>query len=66
MQNYKAYATIYRIDKTSRIKYWVIGFLVALVFLMFLPWTQNIRGKGSITTLRQEQRPQELNSIIIK
>lgn len=64
MQNYKAYSAIYRINKTSRIKYWVIGFAAVLAFLMFLPWTQNIRGKGSITTLRQEQRPQELNSII--
>jgi len=31
---------------------------------MFLPWTQNIKAKGSITTLKQEQRPQEINSPI--
>ncbi len=31
---------------------------------MFLPWTQNILAKGTVTTLRQEQRPQELNTII--
>ncbi len=64
MQNYKAYSNIYRHDKTSHIIYWFIGFLTVLVIIMFLPWTQNIRGKGSITTLKQEQRPQELNSII--
>jgi len=38
--------------------------LIMLVLTMFLPWTQNIRAKGTITTLRQEQRPQELNTII--
>ncbi|HCT24468.1 MAG TPA: biotin attachment protein, partial [Chitinophagaceae bacterium] len=32
--------------------------------VLFLPWTQNIRARGSVTTLLQEQRPQELNSII--
>jgi len=29
-----------------------------------LPWTQNISSIGSVTTLYQDQRPQELNSII--
>ena len=31
---------------------------------MFLPWTQNIRAKGQVTTLKQEQRPQQINTII--
>jgi len=35
-----------------------------MLVILFLPWTQNIRAKGNVTTLRQEQRPQELNSII--
>ncbi len=34
------------------------------MIVMFLPWTQNIRSTGSITTLRQEQRPQQINTII--
>jgi multidrug resistance efflux pump len=64
MKTIKAYSAIYRHHKTSRIKYWAIGFLVAFIIILFLPWTQNIRAKGSVTTLRQEQRPQEINSII--
>jgi multidrug efflux pump subunit AcrA (membrane-fusion protein) len=64
MKTLNAYKAIYRHDKSSRIKYWAIGFLVALLIILFLPWTQNIRARGSVTTLRQEQRPQELNSII--
>lgn len=36
---------------------------IAIVFL-FLPWTQNIQSKGKVTTLRPEQRPQTIQSVI--
>lgn len=32
--------------------------------VLFLPWTQNIRSKGYLTTLNPDQRPQTINSII--
>jgi multidrug resistance efflux pump len=32
--------------------------------MLFLPWTQNIRSTGTVTTLYQDQRPQQLNAII--
>lgn len=35
-----------------------------LLICVFLPWTQNIRGKGYVTTLSPEKRPQTVNSII--
>lgn len=47
--------------KLRRVLY-IIGGLVLLI--MLLPWTQNIRSNGKITTLRPEQRPQTINSII--
>jgi multidrug efflux pump subunit AcrA (membrane-fusion protein) len=62
--NISSYKKIYRINKHSKVKRWtlfIIGF--SLVFLL-LPWTQNIRARGSVTTLRQEERPQEINSVI--
>ncbi len=37
----------------------LIGFLV-----MFLPWTQNIRSKGIVTTLNAKERPQTIQSLI--
>ena len=64
MNNLKAYQSIYGYNKNSKIKYWVIGFFISISVILFLPWTQNVRAKGNVTTLRQEQRPQELNSII--
>lgn len=39
--------------------------LLGLLFIfMFLPWQQNIRSTGKVTTLYPNQRPQQLNSII--
>lgn len=31
---------------------------------LFLPWTQNIRGTGAVTTLKPDQRPQTIHSAI--
>lgn len=31
---------------------------------MFLPWTQNIQSRGNVTTLRPDQRPQTIHSVI--
>jgi membrane fusion protein, adhesin transport system len=38
--------------------------LFFLIITMFLPWTQNIRTRGYVTTLTPDQRPQSINSII--
>lgn len=39
-------------------------FFILLLLILFLPWTQNIRSKGNITTLRPEQKPQTINTSI--
>lgn len=38
-------------------------FAIALLF-MFVPWTQNIRAGGNVTTLKPNQRPQSIHSVI--
>lgn len=40
--------------------------IFSLLFLvaMFLPWTQNIRASGKVTTLQPNQRPQTVQSVI--
>ncbi len=62
--SHTSFTKVYWIHRKSSVKRWLWGMLVLLIVIMFLPWTQNIRAKGIITTLRQEQRPQELNTII--
>lgn len=60
----KSYTHIYQIEKTSKVKYWFFSIFIFFIVLLFLPWTQNIRARGSVTTLKMEQRPQEMNTII--
>ncbi len=40
------------------------SFLLLIMLFLFIPWTQNIQSSGLVTTLRPEQRPQELNTLI--
>lgn len=59
-----SFRKVYKIDRKGNLKKWFYGMLLLILLAMFLPWTQNVRAKGAVTTLRQEQRPQELNTII--
>lgn len=42
----------------------ILIFLAIFLLFLFLPWTQNIRANGFLTTLRPEQRPQTIQSVI--
>lgn len=59
-----SFEKIYFGNHRSSIRKWFYGVLVSLLIFLFLPWTQNIRARGAITTLRQEHRPQQMNTII--
>ncbi len=60
----RSFNSVYRVHHKSRVRYWFLGIFIVMGIILFLPWTQNIRAKGTVTTLRQEERPQELNTII--
>lgn len=55
---------IYHIHRKSRVKRWFLFILIGGIITLFLPWTQNIKVMGNVSTLYQEQRPQQLNSPI--
>jgi multidrug resistance efflux pump len=63
-KEYSAYKAIYSVDTESRIKNIFWGLFVLLLIILFVPWTQNINTSGVVTTQYQEQRPQQINSII--
>ena len=63
-QNAAVYQHIYRQNKKNRIRYWFFILVFVNLCLLFLPWTQNIRATGMVSTLRQEDRPQQVNTII--
>ncbi|MEN8886016.1 MAG: biotin/lipoyl-binding protein [Winogradskyella sp.] len=42
----------------------LFAFAVVGLIILFLPWTQNITGRGLVTTLTPDQRPQTIQSQI--
>ncbi len=42
----------------------LVVFSGVFLIMMFVPWTQNINARGNVTTLRPDQRPQTIHSII--
>ncbi len=62
--HFTAFDHVYRQNDKNRIKTWFLLLLVFLTIILFLPWTQNIRATGTVTALKQEQRPQQINTII--
>lgn len=59
-----SYKKIFQISKQNHGYRYIVIMLSLLVLVLFLPWTQNVRSTGRVTTLRQEQRPQNINAII--
>jgi multidrug resistance efflux pump len=42
----------------------IVFFFILGVLILFLPWTQNISGSVAVTTLKPNQRPQSIQSVI--
>jgi len=43
---------------------WLLGMGLIFLIVLFLPWQQNIRGKGKVTALSPRNRPQTIETII--
>lgn len=64
MMKLKSVDHIYHINRDSRVKRWFFIFIGLCLVVLLLPWTQNIKARGTVSTLYQGQRPQQLNSPI--
>lgn len=65
--NTKKFSSFGRVERkrAGRVLIKVLWFLFfVFLLLMFLPWTQNIRSRGVVTTLKPDQRPQTVQSVI--
>ncbi len=40
------------------------AFLAAVAFLIYVPWVQNVGGRGVITTLNPNERQQDINALV--
>lgn len=61
---YKSITSVARRPHYEILNKVIIGFLIFGVACLFLPWTQNISGTGSVTTLKPDQRPQTVHNAI--
>lgn len=61
---YKSFSSVQSVKSNKTIAV-ILGTILGLtILLLFLPWTQNIRARGYVTTLKPDQRPQAVHSII--
>lgn len=63
-QEYKSFKLIQKPRLTKALSRWAISILLLLILLTFLPWTQNIRSSGQVTTFNPADRPQTVHSTI--
>lgn len=63
-EKFSSFNKVYSIRSNRTFRIWVGIIFLATIILLFLPWTQNIRTRGAVTTLLQEQRPQQVNALI--
>lgn len=64
LTKFKSGAHVFNKDYYKQSKRFLTGFAIACLIILFLPWTQNIAGRGSVTSLTPEQRPQTIQSPI--
>lgn len=62
--NYKSFGKVSQKASSRAFAKILIGTLIMIMIIMFIPWTQNIRGRGYVTTLKPDQRPQTVHSVI--
>ena len=60
----RAFRTIGQARANKLFAKWVIAICTVVLLGLFLPWTQNIRARGTVTSLSPDQRPQTIHAII--
>ena len=64
LDKYKSFQML-KEKSVSKVLIWVmVGIFIFAFLALFLPWTQNIRAKGNVTTLNPGDRPQAVQATI--
>ena len=64
LSNYSAFGKVTRVRHYKYFNRFLIALALVSFIFLFLPWTQNIQGRGFVTTLQPDQRPQTIQSPI--
>jgi len=62
--DYASYQNVEQARSSKRLRRALYGLGLLALIVLFIPWTQNIRSGGEITTMRPEQRPQTINTVL--
>ena len=62
--SFTAFRTIGNARANKLFARWVLAICAVMLISLFLPWTQNIRARGTVTSLSPDQRPQTIHAII--
>lgn len=62
--NFESGKVIFEVSYFRQFNYFLFVLLFVFLTILFLPWTQNVVGKGYVTTLNPEKRPQSIQSSI--
>jgi len=63
-ENFTSFSKIMGGKNSRALKRLLFSLLILLVIMLCLPWTQNISGNGKLTSLRPDQRPQSIQTVI--
>lgn len=64
ISRFKAAQKVFHKRHYKQFNRFLLAFSIIGLIVLFLPWTQNITGKGYLTTLTPDQRPQTIQSPI--
>lgn len=64
LSGYKAVQRVSQHKYNKHFNRFLIVLAAIFIIMLFLPWTQNVRGRGFLTTLTPDQRPQTIQSPI--
>ncbi|MGV6830859.1 MAG: HlyD family secretion protein [bacterium] len=64
LTQFKSSKHVFNKGQNKHFRRFLGAFAIVGVIVLFLPWTQNITGRGLVTTLTPDQRPQTIQSPI--
>ncbi|MEO0572049.1 MAG: HlyD family efflux transporter periplasmic adaptor subunit [Bacteroidota bacterium] len=64
LSSFKAARRVFHRRHYKHFNRFLLAFSFIGLIILFLPWTQNVSGKGFVTTLTPDQRPQTIQSPI--
>ncbi len=64
LKGQSSYQEVMRPKASRKLVYLLFSLFILAFIILFLPWTQNVRATGKLTTLRPENREQNIHSII--